>query len=803
MQREKKGIARDCGEEGSMSFRFAKKRRLPRALALFLVMAMVVTLLPASAMRVKAFSPDLYKPTITSVTLGEPFTGGDEKSYVPATVAFTTDENPETSGLCFLEATVSGTYDGGTYALAGVGMTQCLVIGTPVNNQFTWVNGNGQAQYYIPVLGSEETQVVEHSMATGLDELNGVKPGDTLTFLFETVLYGAVGEPIVTSNEFQIVFDPNELPKEYTNGEVTPSYTLTVTSVAAESQYQNLMPATYTVTYPQGTIAGHAEIDQNVKQVSGFSASATVLPTFISENQTFTVTYTRVVPDLSQAQVVYPAGKDANSPLTEEEANAIELSGLVKGTDYTQSVTTTQVGDEDYWVITNEAKEGKSIGEIVLEAPQAYSYTLTVISQAQESKYQNLMPATYTVTYPQGTIAGHAEIDQNVKQVSGFSASATVLPTFISGDETFTVTYTRVVPDLSDAQVVYPSGKDASSIYTEAEAKTIELVDLVKGTDYSQIVELKSNGSGGATWEVKNVAVEGKSIGEKVLEIWAVSYTLTVVSKAQEEEYQEKMPSTFTVSYPGGHCDKGIDRDRNYVKGFSASPSMLPETISSDQTLTIVYTKNAEQKNSVEDAIREKGKLTEDGVTEATVEVSGTTALSREIMEYIQQHPNLTVIYHVTHERNTYHVVIPGNKAIVDPNIKWYGPLWLNAHYGEGADDTEEGIYVVQRGDTLSKIAKKLDTTVQDLVTLNEIRNVNKIRVGQRLRYKKSQMGGYKFKISAGNANVGSTGNVYTVMPGDTLSRIAKKLGTTITNLKNLNGIKDVNRIRAGQKIKY
>lgn len=42
-------------------------------------------------------------------------------------------------------------------------------------------------------------------------------------------------------------------------------------------------------------------------------------------------------------------------------------------------------------------------------------------------------------------------------------------------------------------------------------------------------------------------------------------------------------------------------------------------------------------------------------------------------------------------------------------------------------------IYTVQKGDSLSAIAKRHGTTVQELAALNNIKNVNLIRVGQTL----------------------------------------------------------------------
>ena len=75
-------------------------------------------------------------------------------------------------------------------------------------------------------------------------------------------------------------------------------------------------------------------------------------------------------------------------------------------------------------------------------------------------------------------------------------------------------------------------------------------------------------------------------------------------------------------------------------------------------------------------------------------------------------------------------------------------------------------IYTVRRGDTLSGIAARFGTTYQAIASYNGITNPNRIYIGQRLR------------IPAG----GSTGEArtYTIRPGDTLSGIAYRFGTTI-----------------------
>jgi LysM repeat protein len=48
----------------------------------------------------------------------------------------------------------------------------------------------------------------------------------------------------------------------------------------------------------------------------------------------------------------------------------------------------------------------------------------------------------------------------------------------------------------------------------------------------------------------------------------------------------------------------------------------------------------------------------------------------------------------------------------------------------------EPQVYIVQKGDTLTAIAKRYNTTVQKLVKLNNIKNPDLILVGQKLRVK-------------------------------------------------------------------
>ncbi len=99
-------------------------------------------------------------------------------------------------------------------------------------------------------------------------------------------------------------------------------------------------------------------------------------------------------------------------------------------------------------------------------------------------------------------------------------------------------------------------------------------------------------------------------------------------------------------------------------------------------------------------------------------------------------------------------------------------------------------VYVVKSGDTLGKIAKKYGTTVAKLASLNGIKNVNKIYVGE------------KIKVSSTATASASTDKYYTVKAGDTVSGIAAKYKTTIAKIKSLNKLANVNRIYVGDKLR-
>ena len=117
-----------------------------------------------------------------------------------------------------------------------------------------------------------------------------------------------------------------------------------------------------------------------------------------------------------------------------------------------------------------------------------------------------------------------------------------------------------------------------------------------------------------------------------------------------------------------------------------------------------------------------------------------------------------------------------------------------------------ENVYVVKTGDSLSKIAAAHGVKAAELKELNQIVDVNKIRVGQKLilpDYAKASQSQPAEKSAAKPADkkAVASGDAYVVKPGDALSKIAAAHGIKTKDLMAANNITDANKIRAGQKL--
>lgn len=144
-------------------------------------------------------------------------------------------------------------------------------------------------------------------------------------------------------------------------------------------------------------------------------------------------------------------------------------------------------------------------------------------------------------------------------------------------------------------------------------------------------------------------------------------------------------------------------------------------------------------------------------------------------------------------EYNTTVQILVELNNIANPNLIYAGST-LIVPSGETPIDTDgnstsgQTIYVVQRGDTLNKIATEFGTTARAIAVENNIRNINLIYVGQRLI------------IPTNRYDLNHT--LYKIQWGDTLWSISKRYGVPIATIVRLNRIQNPNLIYAGSTIR-
>jgi LysM repeat protein len=107
------------------------------------------------------------------------------------------------------------------------------------------------------------------------------------------------------------------------------------------------------------------------------------------------------------------------------------------------------------------------------------------------------------------------------------------------------------------------------------------------------------------------------------------------------------------------------------------------------------------------------------------------------------------------------------------------------------------GEVVVKPGETLSEIAERYGTSVQRLMQLNNLRSPQDLWAGSRIQVPGAagaSGGGGGTRTTTVKAN-------YTVKPGETLSELAERYGTSVPRLMELNNLRGPQDLWAGSRI--
>jgi murein DD-endopeptidase MepM/ murein hydrolase activator NlpD len=112
-----------------------------------------------------------------------------------------------------------------------------------------------------------------------------------------------------------------------------------------------------------------------------------------------------------------------------------------------------------------------------------------------------------------------------------------------------------------------------------------------------------------------------------------------------------------------------------------------------------------------------------------------------------------------------------------------------------------EGVYIVQPGDTLERIARRLGLTVQALVNANRLDDPGRLRVGQSLYLSGTPVAAQSTVPAASPAATTAKENEYVVQRGDSLYSIGRRFGVTVQALAGANNIADPTMIHPGLRL--
>lgn len=115
------------------------------------------------------------------------------------------------------------------------------------------------------------------------------------------------------------------------------------------------------------------------------------------------------------------------------------------------------------------------------------------------------------------------------------------------------------------------------------------------------------------------------------------------------------------------------------------------------------------------------------------------------------------------------------------------------------------GFYKVQKGDTLSKIARKHGVSLGDMLSANKGINANRLNIGQEIKIPGAtpSKASTAVAVAEPTPKASSTNAVssYTIKGGDTLYSIARAHGTSVTAITACNDKLDARSLNVGQRI--
>jgi LysM repeat protein len=146
-------------------------------------------------------------------------------------------------------------------------------------------------------------------------------------------------------------------------------------------------------------------------------------------------------------------------------------------------------------------------------------------------------------------------------------------------------------------------------------------------------------------------------------------------------------------------------------------------------------------------------------------------------------------------------VVVPpiSTNAPASTNVMPPAPVVTAPTPVTAPEETSASTYVVVKGDTLGKIAKANGVSLRALESANPDVQPTRLKIGEKLNIPASTSGSAASPEASGSTDT-SGGAVYVVKSGDTLSKIARRNGTTVKAIESANNL-TTTKIKVGQKL--
>ena len=254
----------------------------------------------------------------------------------------------------------------------------------------------------------------------------------------------------------------------------------------------------------------------------------------------------------------------------------------------------------------------------------------------------------------------------------------------------------------------------------------------------------------------------------------------------------------------GGIVEKDFNLDiSNYINNYLKNRGINSTVIRTNDT-TLTDSDRISRINNIgidKDTIIISNRMNNDTSNEIIYALRNSDSLASDIADSLADNGYVVDKYYqlrLPSDTSKDYYYITRNTSPAETIIIEYGDIANIPLLGDSVGSAiysyinRSNIYIVKSGDSLYSIARKYNTTVDELKKLNNLSN-NVLSIGQVLKIPSSESNNT-------GSNTGTT-NTYVVKSGDSLYSIARKYNTTVDEIKRLNNLSS-NVLSIGQVLK-